>query len=352
METIGGFYCCEPIEGNNTHFFDKLCPLEGQLFYFMSGRCANYYALKDISITDTKKTAYVPAYTCETVLAPFKKAGYELIFYEIRKDMTPVFEESVLDQISVINLCGYYGFCNYDRKFIKKCSEKGITIIEDITHSVFSSDGIDPLCDYIVGSMRKWIGVLSGGFAIKTKGHFSSKSIAENHTHLLLREKAMKLREIAPNDEKKIEAAYQMFWDAEMMLREIFDAHRSDDKSIAILKTYDYDTLKKKRRENYQYLADHLKLGKGLEAVFPKLTKEAVPSHFSFYTKDREKIQNYLRKNRILSSVYWPKDPDLNLDDFPDSAYIYDHILSVPCDQRYNSSHMEYICSILNSMLE
>ena len=101
----------------------------------MSGRCANYYALQDICLTDTKKAAYVPVYTCETVLAPFLKAGYELLFYDVSKDLTPIFDERVLDRISVVNLCGYYGFCSYDREFIRKCSERGIIIVEDTTSS-------------------------------------------------------------------------------------------------------------------------------------------------------------------------------------------------------------------------
>ena len=91
----------------------------------MSGRCANYYALQDICLSDTKKVAYVPVYTCETVLAPFLKAGYELLFYDVSRDLTPIFDERVLDRISVVNLCGYYGFCSYDREFIRKCSERG-----------------------------------------------------------------------------------------------------------------------------------------------------------------------------------------------------------------------------------
>ncbi|MFQ9704217.1 MAG: hypothetical protein ACLR0U_23165 [Enterocloster clostridioformis] len=57
-----------------------------------------------------QKAAYVPVYTCETVLAPFLKAGYELLFYDVSKDLTPIFDERVLDRISVVNLCGYYGF--------------------------------------------------------------------------------------------------------------------------------------------------------------------------------------------------------------------------------------------------
>ena len=127
MKQIGGFFTYEPLPEVENHFLESLCPPEGDLGYFMSGRCANYYALEDICLTDQKKVAYVPVYTCETVLAPFLKAGYQLKFYGVSRDMTPVFDEAALEEISVVNLCGYYGFCNYDRNFIRKCSERGIT---------------------------------------------------------------------------------------------------------------------------------------------------------------------------------------------------------------------------------
>ena len=73
----------------------------------------------------------MPVHTCETVLA-FLKAGYELLFYDVSKDLTPIFDESNLDRISVVNSY-YYGFCSYDREFIRKCSERGIIISRDTT---------------------------------------------------------------------------------------------------------------------------------------------------------------------------------------------------------------------------
>ena len=192
MKQIGGFFTYEPLPETENHYLENLCPPGGSLRFFMSGRCANYYALQDICLSDTKKVAYVPVYTCETVLAPFLKAGYELLFYDVSRDLTPIFDERVLDRISVVNLCGYYGFCSYDREFIRKCSERGIIIVEDTTHSIFSADGVDPHCDYVVGSMRKWIGVPAGGFAIKRKGSFSLPVLPPDETHLSMRSMSMR----------------------------------------------------------------------------------------------------------------------------------------------------------------
>lgn len=355
MDTIGGFFCIEPLNENENYFLKNICPKEGELTYLMSGRCGIYYALEDIKLTDKKKVAYVPVYTCETVLAPFEKAGYELIFYGIDKNMTPIFDISVLERISVISICGYYGFCNYDKEFVKKCKEKGITIIEDTTHSIFSRDGVDPNCDYIVGSLRKWIGVPSGGFAIKTKGKFSVELQKPNNKHLSMRSTAMKAKEdILKNpqkhDEKDLEMATSTFWDAEMMLRQIFDTCKSDELSIKIMNHFNVQSLINKRRANYQYLLDNMKPDFRITVVFPKLTAEAVPSHFTLYADDRDKTQKYLLDNGIHTTAYWPKGPLTNVDNCPEASYIYDHVFSIPCDQRYDEKHMQYICDVLEKL--
>ena len=80
-------------------------------------------------------------------MAPFEKAGYQLKFYELDENLHSIFDERVLDEISVLSLCGYYGFCSYDHDFVRACKDRGIVIFEDVTHSLLSSDGIDPLCD-------------------------------------------------------------------------------------------------------------------------------------------------------------------------------------------------------------
>ena len=174
MGYIGGLFPFEATIPADNGYFQKICPPEGDISFMMSGRCGIFRCLEDISQQDHRKIAYVPIYTCETVLAPFEKAGYQLKFYELDENLRSVFDESVLDEISVLSLCGYYGFCSYDHNFVRACKDRGIIIFEDITHSLLSSDGIDPLCDYAAGSFRKWMGVSCGGVAIKRNGKFTA----------------------------------------------------------------------------------------------------------------------------------------------------------------------------------
>ena len=35
---------------------------------------------------------------------------------------------------------------------------------------------------------------------------------------------------------------------------------------------------------------------------------------------------------------------------FADADYIYSHVLSIPCDQRFDAEDMEYICRQIGAM--
>lgn len=355
MKTIGGYFGFHLPAETEKPLLQSFCPEGGELAFMMSGRCAIYYALQEIMENDRKRVAYLPVYTCETVLAPFEKAGYQLLFYDIDRTMTPVFDPTVPDQISVLCICGYYGFCNYDRDFVQLCKNRNIYIIEDTTHSIFSRDGVDPCCDYIAGSMRKWLGVASGGFAIKCRGKFSRPRLKPDPAHLAMRIAAMLEKDAwsgseAPAATPKLSAAAAVFWEAEMMLRRSFDAFDSDPDSIYIMNHIDAESLRQKRRDNYRYLLEHLIPRPDLTPVFPVLPPETVPSHFTLYTEKRPQIQEYLTAHGISSTVYWPEHQLVNLSRYPGAGYIYSHVLSIPCDQRYDLPEMQYICDRLNQI--
>ena len=228
--------------------------------------------------------------------------------------------------------------------------------MEDTTHSIFSADGVDPHCDYVVGSMRKWIGVPAGGFAIKRKGGFSLPVLPPDETHLSMRSMSMRgkqqLLQAGTPDPQAMQKFNDTFWDAEMMLRRIFDSYGSDRDSEYIIRHYDFEQLKQRRRANYQYLLDHMPEHPQITVIFPVLKEGAVPSHFTVYAKDRDMVQSYLAGQGVKTTTYWPQGPMVDTEGHGDADYIYSHVLSFTCDQRYGTEDMEYICRQIEGMPE
>ena len=143
------------------------------------------------------------------------------------------------------------------------------------------------------------------------------------------------------------EDASRLLWDAELLLRKVYDIYGSDSESVDIIEYYDFDALKRQRRENYRYMLEHCPKSDAYTIVFPYLDDATVPSHFTLYAADRGKFKEYLSQNGIHATSYWPVGPYINLEGHTDCAYIYDHVISIPCDQRYTTEDMAYICRVL-----
>jgi dTDP-4-amino-4,6-dideoxygalactose transaminase len=49
----------------------------------------------------------------------------------------------------------------------------------------------------------------------------------------------------------------------------------------------------------------------------------------------------------VKSTIYWPFHGEIDLASFPGAAWIFEHIFSVPVDQRYSREDMEYLAEVL-----
>jgi hypothetical protein len=326
----------------------------------MSGRCALYYCLEDLKEERPGLgggIAYLPAYTCETVIAPYKKAGFRLRFYDLDpENLRPRFEGELPGKIAVLALCGYYGFSYYDRDFVERCAREGTAIVQDITHSALSEDGVEERADYSAGSLRKWLGVPSGGIAVKRRGLFRASLLPPEEEHLrgrlaTCREREEALRGKPGASEERAEA---LFWETELRLRRIFDRHGGDPRSERILLGFPWREHRRRRRENYAFLLGEKPFGPRAFPVFPELPEGVCPSHFSLYSPDRERVQEELLRRGIRSTFYWPFHGEIPGEtfrrDFPGAARVYDRVFSVPVDQRYSLADMELLRGALKAV--
>ena len=347
---IGGMFPLEQVDEKRKNNFFKENYL-GNLQFLLSGRCAIYYCLLDIPSIENK-TAYLPAYNCETVIDSYIKAGWKCRFYDVDKtNLQPIYNDEDLDKVGLVHICGYFGFHHKNQEFLQKCKDKKIVILQD---STFTPYAINPLSDYVAGSFRKWMGIPSGGVALKRCGKFKNnpKEIDQNHLKGRLDSMEYRKKAIDLNNKEYNELATSKFWETELSFRKTFDNFASDELSVKILNSFDFEEMKKKRIENYKTIISSLTASKFFYPVFNlKLEESDCPSHICFYVKDREKLKQYLLDNEISSTTYWPVPPILkkSIKTFPNAHFIYDHILSIQIDQRYNRDDMKYLVEILNS---
>ena len=85
-----------------------------------------------------------------------------------------------------------------------------------------------------------------------------------------------------------------------------------------------------------------MKVCKNIEEV------TTAPLYFTIYVQDRPALQRVLAQEAIYAPVIWPVEDERVLID-NDVKYIYDHLLAIPCDQRYDTEDMQRIVTIINN---
>ena len=135
--------------------------------FTLSGRTAIYYCLKNIICKRKIMKAYVPSYCCDSMIEPFLEFGIEIEYYRVYFDGGLKYDIEIREDVDLFLAMNYFGYSSTNMdQYIKKYKEQGTIVLEDITHSMFSTKRYSENSDYLIGSLRKWMPVLSGGIAI------------------------------------------------------------------------------------------------------------------------------------------------------------------------------------------
>ncbi len=177
MREIGSEFWDVPTADCRNHLFPDTAQ------WYLSGRGALKAILKDL---EGCHTAAVPSWCCDSMIRPFLEAGMEVRFYPVYWERGLIQEPAFdCDVLLVMDYFGYTG-PSFDRG-----GYKGI-VIRDLTHSLFSAAYSD--ADYFFGSLRKWCGIWTGGFAWSADGRKLVPGTAGDHSYTALRERAMTLK--------------------------------------------------------------------------------------------------------------------------------------------------------------
>ena len=100
----------------------------------------------------------------------------------------------------------------------------------------------------------------------------------------------------------------------------------------------DYLKEEETRRINFRILDRKLKGILSLDSI-------SFPSFFVLKCKHRNKLRNYCSQKKIYLPVHWPNPNQLPND-------LYDQIISIPVDSRYNESDMERVGDCIRSFFK
>lgn len=290
--------------------------------WFISGR----HALQAIIDENSFTSVSLPFWCCESIIKPFVDKGIKINFYSDKDIISNIDTDAVV-------IVDYFGYTN--RYSIKDTDS---VLIRDTTHSIFSME--ERFSDYCFGSLRKWAGFWTGGYAWGFKNEIQYKK--GNNEFIELRRRAMEEKHLYMDGKISNKEYLKTFERAEKLLE---NAHilEAANRDVEIVKKLDVDFIKHTRRKNANILLKAFKKN----AIFTELQDEDCPLFVPIRVKMRDKLRNYLIENNIYCPVHWPISKYHKLNS--GMELLYEEELSLVCDQRYDEADMYRIIDTIQS---
>lgn len=316
-------------------------------------------ALYDIgkALGNSNKKVLIPAYTCQIVITPFEEAGWQCEYYSIDKNLRIV-SHSLLEAVekyrpSLVVVHPYFGMDLNDEEIeiLVGLKGKGIEIVLDLTQCIFSN--IDySFASYVVGSYRKWFPIPDGGFLKCNTNNVSIFQPKRENSQFTEKEiAAMYLRgHYFCNGEKRTkDISIRLSKEADHIAECNVIPHRMSQIAYNLLQKEDLEENQNKRKYNYSFLFHNVRENYKVRKVCQDLNEvTTAPLYFTIYVQDRSLLQRLLAQDAIYAPVLWSvEDKRVLIND--EVRYIYDHLLAIPCDQRYDTNEMKRVIAIINS---
>ena len=311
MKEAGGYFQLELNKGGY-HYHDTP-------YVTKSGRASLHHIL-----AHTKPAlVYIPFYTCDTLLEPFKSANIEYRFYSIDSslDPDPSIELKPGEYLLYINYFGLKG--NTVAALSGKYADR---LIVDCTRAFFMKGNGR---SWFFNACRKFFGVPDGSYLYAPAGvnMILPDERNENYVteHLLKRFNGHTLE------------GYPFFVQNELLAGK--GVSRISLLSEYLLSGIDYDEVIKQRLANYNYL--HTKFGSNNRLQFTPAGNEVSMSYPLLLDKVINKAD--MATTGLFIPTFWNDTNNRGIDGFEFEKSITGHLCPIPIDHRYTTADMEAI---------
>jgi hypothetical protein len=310
-------------------------------FYYTGG---GYYSIikiiKEIGFENNQEIL-LPSYLCPSILIPFQKLNIEYRFYKINENLEidiNDLERKITKNTKAIFFINYFGFPQKEQtlKKLKEFKQQEIILIEDIVQSFFSN--IIPIGNYIFNSFRKHFPVDGSIIISENKFEsFNNKGCLYNSCFIyklvgrflryLQFEYNFKTEKLFLYLFKKAEDNYYRYSNTNFTKYNRF-----------LLSRYNIPFLVKKRKENFKYLLNRY----SEISIYKKLEKDIVPLGFPILIQNRNKIRKKLISKNIFCPIHWILPDEIDKNEFKDSWYLSEHLLTIPINENFGVAEYEY----------
>lgn len=343
---------------------------------YNSSRCAIYQYLSHLDKAHphltTKSLALIPSLHCRSQVEAALAANYTTAFYRVNRDLT-VNEADVLQYVQghsglvVLCLVHYYGFppVGLDVEHLLKYTHQPLFILEDGAHGLFSPIG--SVGDASIYSLRKCLPVRDGGVLRLRHDHvpiglqptpspWSFAAQLSSVVKAIL--KATPLYTIRSSIRATLVKILATQNNAEMQPRvePVFTAAHADAPvsplTHVLISQLSEATagVRECRQRNFTYLAQRLSNHPHIQPLFASYQKEfqmgVSPLAFPIITSNRNRLESRLADQDIIAFAFGrDAHNSLNMHEVPETQWLMDHTLALPCHQELSRADLERIAN-------
>ena len=272
---------------------------------------------------------YIPYYTCDVVLEPFKKLGIPYEFYHINLQLE-LAQAIKLNPNEVLLYTNYFGLKQHYTETLAK--RYGKQLIVDNTQAFYAKPikGIDTFY-----TCRKFFGVPDGAYLYIDK--LLDIELEQDYSYERI-DSLTKRLDISP------EAGYQDFRNTSRALVDQ-PIKRMSKLTQRMMQGIDYKAAAQQRRANYQLLHEALGRENHLELPLPD---DAIPMVYP-HLVSTEGLREKLIENKIFIARYWPNVLEHTKPNDIDYLLAF-HMQPLPIDQRYGKKEMNRIITTIKNV--
>lgn len=306
MEPIGGYFSLE------LPFYEEF---HKDAIRLNTGRNCLEYILRARGY----KKVFIPYYTCDVVLEPFKKLGIPYEYYHVNIHLE-IRDEIVLKTGEALLYTNYYGL---KQRYTERLAKLyGKSLIVDNTQAFYAKP-IEEIDTFY--TCRKFFGVPDGAYLYTDKLLDMELEQDQSYERMLSLTKRI---DLSP------EAGYQDFHNTSKSLAGQ-TIKRMSKLTQRMMQGIDYEAVAQRRRANYQLLHEALCKENNLELP---LEDDAVPMIYPYLVPIKG-LREKLIENKIFVARYWPNVLECTTPNDIDYLLAF-QMQSLPVDQRYGEGEM------------
>lgn len=334
----------------------------GGALFFASGRAALLAGLEALGVGPGDEVL-LPAYLCESVVTPVEAAGAGPAYYPVSRGLgvdVAALDAAVSPRTRAVVLIHYLGFPGPVEEVRALCDRRGLALIEDCAHALFSRRGARPLGsfgDLAIFSPWKSMPLPDGGLLVVNRPGLLPRLPAARpaalRTAARLAYRALGVVEQAAGWSPRLALLRRPGLRRGLHQRvSAGKVERLAGSALAwrLLRAARPARVVERRRRHYARLLGACRQLAWARPIYNDLPAGVCPLGLPLVAQERDRWRDWLLDRGVNVRTYWEHlPPSVDLDRFPEAAWLRDRILVLPTHQGLQSGQIAWLARLLES---